>query len=101
MNDGPWPVLTQQSSNQFRIANIAEHQLVPGIALKSGEIFWIARISEQIKIDHVCASILDPLQHKIGSYKPRAASDEDGVVDTCHRSRDPSNTEIAAITTTR
>jgi hypothetical protein len=65
MYDGSWPLLPQQRGHQFRIANIATHQLVPGIALKSREICRIAGISEQIEIDHSGTSVLDPLQHKV------------------------------------
>jgi len=61
-----------------RVRRCKYHRVLTGAGnyLQCSEIVRIAGISEQVKIDYVCSGILNPVQHKVGANKSRAAGDQ-------------------------
>ena len=59
------------------------------VRFESEKIRRIAGVGEQIEIDNGSADGLDPSQHEVGTDKPGAAGNENGVAASCHLRRHP------------
>jgi hypothetical protein len=73
VDDSAGTVFGQQSIDQCCLADVAAHENMPFIALQTGEIFQIARISELVKIDDRLVVVRQPVENKVGADKPGAS----------------------------
>ena len=80
VDDGAGLVLGQQLGNQIKVADIALHKSVAGIALQRGQVFKVARVGEFVEVDDglVLQGVggREPVQHKVGANETRAAGDQ-------------------------
>ena len=76
IDDGAGAILSQQFFDQYRIANIALYKNMTRIAMKTGEIFQIARVGELVQIENRFIIIFQPVQHKICADKTRTTGNE-------------------------
>ena len=79
MNDSSWLVFQQEIVDKPEIVDVAPDEDVAGIAIDGGQILYVTRISELIKIDYRSAAVANPFEHKIGANKARSASYKNAI----------------------
>ena len=79
IDDRPRAVLRQQRRHERAVADVAAHELMPGIAGQRLEVAQVAGVGEQVEIDHRLPGRGEPVQHEVGADEAGTAGDEDHV----------------------
>ncbi|MNV65932.1 hypothetical protein D3C71_1586560 [compost metagenome] len=75
VEDGARFVLGEQAADEFKVADVALHELVRGIAFQRRKVVGIARVGELIQRHDGFAAFLEPIEYEIGADKTRSAGD--------------------------
>ena len=76
MNDGSRFMFAQQVCHRARITDVSAHKGVPGIVLEACQIGEVPGVGEEVEIHDRSASLLDPLEHEIGTNKSGSTCDK-------------------------
>jgi hypothetical protein len=60
------PMLFEQPPEQRRVADVALHEAVPGVAGQRGQVLQVAGVGQGVQVDHRLVAQAQPVQHEVG-----------------------------------